>query len=333
VGKTSMSLSIAIAASQMNRKVAAITIDPSKRLSAILDFDKELQSQEINNRVFLNENLTIFHVDTEKSFFDFVSSHISKDQYSKLSSNKIFKQISKNLRETHNFVSLYEMVKLVDSNQYDLIILDTPPSDQVIDFFESPMRLLQFFSPRLGEKKKEWLNWVKNKSLKLFESILSRLVGKEFVEQMESFFEGISQIRDQVQIVSRRFMTILNDEKSKIILVYSPALDKVKEAQFLQSELQKNNLSVDYLIMNRAYIPALDQSKADSIAKDSREEELYTYFSEKKKESVEVMKSMKKFDALNKQKYVLIPEVNINLQSEEDIYNFSKKITQFWIEE
>lgn len=113
--------------------MAAITVDPSRRLVRLLD--QPMQEDHFKG------SLSLHSVDTEVIFKAFVLEAMGEKYYRTIEKNRIFQQIAKNLRETHNFAALYKMAELVGDPQYDLVVLDTPPCHQVIEFFEAPQRL------------------------------------------------------------------------------------------------------------------------------------------------------------------------------------------------
>ncbi len=196
VGKTSISLAFAVQAARMGKKVATITIDPSRRLFTILSQEPAPSEGLLLPWKEFKTPLTIYQVETEKIFREFIETHLGESFYQKLSQNKIYKQISKNLRETHNFSALYKMFQILEKNEFDLIILDTPPSHQVVDFFDSPQRLQKFFSSRDPKSQSNWMSWMQKKGMQAVEGVFSTLVGLDFLREMESFFSGISELRE-----------------------------------------------------------------------------------------------------------------------------------------
>ena len=190
VGKTSLSLCFAIQAALERKKVAAITVDPSNRLNTLLGLKQGLSTrQEI---VFDNPGVSfdVFFLDTEKIFQRFISTHTDGKFYEKLKKNPIYQQISKNLRETHNFSALYKMVEILQTDSYDFIVLDTPPCHQVIEFFNSPDRLQNFFSLYEGHLANPWLSWIKSSFL--FEKALKTLIGEQFLDSLDQFLKSLA---------------------------------------------------------------------------------------------------------------------------------------------
>ena len=253
MGKTTLSLAAAIHGARQGKRVAAITVDPSRRLTSLLGLDSSSDQRKTVQWGEEQHSFDIFYVEPQKVFTDFVSKNMKADHFEKLSGNGIYKQISKNLRETHNFAALYKMHEVLKSPDYDLVILDTPPCHQVIDFFESPRRLQRFFSAKPVTEKKSWLRWVQETGVTVVESFLKTMVGNEFVEEMDAFFNVVGELRSEINNVSSHFIEVLAEPTSQLMLVFPPAQDKLQDALYMDSELEKNHFNVDGYVLNRAY--------------------------------------------------------------------------------
>jgi anion-transporting ArsA/GET3 family ATPase len=330
VGKTTLSLAAAIEGARQGKRVAAITVDPSRRLTSLLGLDFE--SDQFTKRVEFSgvqSPLDIFYVDPQKVFQDYVSGKMSPEFFNKMQSNKIYQQISKNLRETHNFAALYQMQTILASGDYDLVILDTPPCHQVIDFFESPQRLQQFFSSQSSSGKKGWLQWVQERGMQVAETFLKTLVGKEFVEEMEGFFQAVGNLRLEIHVTTADFMKHLRSDDTSILLIFPPAKDKIQDAIYLQSEMSRNEYGISGFIMNRAFLQDLDFSEELALPTDSREKRLYNYYKTQKERSLQVLKDFEK-ESLEGSFFVTIPELSASMESLEDIDMFSQKVVKGW---
>ena len=329
VGKTSLSILCAIAAAKQGRKVAAITIDPSKRLSDILGLGAGQSNPTNLDWSEFSGALDVYHVDTAVTFEQFVSQNMSAEFYLKLSDNKIYQQISQSLRETHNFAALYLMIQVLKQG-YDLVVLDTPPCHQVVDFFESPQRLQKFFSNTLSPDKESWLGWVKDQGVRVAERFLQTLVGGEFVSEMDSFFRGVGKLRQGISDVSQEFINVLASESSHIALIFSTALDKQDEARYLREQIQRNQFSIGTYIINRAYIPGLI-GVAEGALQSDFEMQLYKNSLRQKKIAEDVLKRVSQDDNMTSQnQYIVLPDLCIDLTSKQEILKFVDQMSLHW---
>lgn len=326
MGKTSLSLAFAIQAARRGRRVAAITVDPSKRLTQILNLDQKVQPY----RMDWEYSLDLYNVDTRETFQKFVEQNIGGDFYNRIKDNKIYQQISLNLRETHNFAAIYKMEEILSKNQYDLIILDTPPCDQVIEFFESPKRLQSFFTANTLQTDTGWVKWIQNKGMQVVEKVLQNLVGKEFVGEMENFFSIVGQLRGKVQQVTTTFIHELAQPSTELLLIFSAAKDKVKDAQFLQQEMERNDFNVDGCVLNRAYVPGLDLGKGVNIQTDTEEGKLYNYFQKQREQNIALLEELQRKSGDTKIHYNLLPELAVHFEDVKGVLDFAESVERSW---
>lgn len=143
VGKTTVAASLGIAAAKKGLNVLVLTIDPAKRLAQALGLNSEktgdvfVPDQNFKGKLFAGI------IDPEASFSEFVKYNSSdKNKAETLLNNTLFKQLSTNLSGSQEFTSLDRLYRAVNSNKYDLVILDTPPAQNAMDFFKAPEKNL-----------------------------------------------------------------------------------------------------------------------------------------------------------------------------------------------
>jgi anion-transporting ArsA/GET3 family ATPase len=333
VGKTSLSILSAVAAARDGKKVAAITVDPSRRLSEVMGIGEEKAMPIRLSWPQWSGHLDVYYVDTEETFAAFVRKNMDSAFYARLSQNKIYQQISKNLRETHNFAALYQMIQVIDDPQYDLVILDTPPCHQVVDFFEAPQRLQSFFSAQLFPGTAgSWLGWIKDQGVRAAEMVLQAVVGSEFVEEMDGFLRGVSGLKKEIASVSEAFTQALGESSSHIVLIFSSAEDKVLEAQYLGSQIEKNNFRIGSYVINRAFIPGLGDVSNNLSQISGQEKELYQDFVEQKGRAQSILQNL----ALKKNdpqlSFSLLPDLSHSLESREQVLAFVSEMEKYWLE-
>ena len=275
--------------------------------------------------------MDVFFLDTSKVFNEFVQKSLSEPMYKRILKNRIYQQISKNLRETHNFAAIYKLNEILSNKDYDLVILDTPPSHQVIEFFEAPVNLQKFFTKKNEKKSSSIMGWVQDKGLAVVEGLLTKITGKEFVGEVESFFSYVGKLREDIYNVSQNFIENMRSSESQLILVGSPALDKVAEARHLQEKIQEQGYSIEWCVVNRSYPNELDLSNAPSLQGGSEEEALYKYFSEQKQKSLLAIGKLSEEDYFSETKFVMMPEFVVNSESRESLIELSKQVDKNWL--
>lgn len=275
--------------------------------------------------------MDVYFLDAKVEFNKFVESNLSEDMYRKVISNKIYQQISKNLRETHNFAAIYKLDEILSSKKYDLVILDTPPSHQVVEFFEAPEKLQNFFTKKSDRKPSSIISWFQDKGMGIVENILLMVAGKEFVLEVEGFFSYIGKLREEIYNVAQNFLVNMRSKNSQLILVGSPALDKLYEAEHIQKKISTQGYIIRWCIINRAYVSDLDLGNREADFKGSAEEKLYDYYAGKKLMSVEAAGELKKKGHFSETEFVMMPELVVKSESKESLVELSRQINKYWL--
>ena len=328
VGKTSLAISFALEAARERKKVAAITVDPSNRLNILLGLKKGMDEGQRVIFDSLETSVDVFFLDTEKIFQRFVASHVGDLFYEKIGKNSIYQQVSKNLRETHNFAALYKMVEVLSFQSYDFIVLDTPPCHQVVEFFSAPGQLQNFFSLYKNKFSNPWFSWVKTSSV--MEKGLKKFMGKKLIDNIDQFFKTIAHLTESVHDVSKSFIEALKKDNSFLILVFSPSADKVAEACFLQEEINKKGFKVNAYLLNRAWVHGLNSRRA--VTGYGTEGDLYNSIIAREEESRDLLNCLKKELVDPSLRFCLLPDLEANLESQEDIIRFSRNLREAWKE-
>ncbi|MCB0378882.1 MAG: ArsA family ATPase [Bdellovibrionales bacterium] len=332
MGKTTVSVAASIYGALQGKKVAAITIDPSKRLASALGLKERSQSLQKLSSPNFSQDMDVLFLDTEVAFQEFVRENLSDGYFEGISSSKIYQQISKNLRETHNFAALYQLDKVLRRGDYDLVVLDTPPCHQVIDFFQAPIQLQKFFTRKDKTSSSKLVSWFQEKGLSLAETVLKNIAGEEFIREVDYFFSNIGELRQSIVDVSQNVLTKMNSDESQFVLICSPSADKLAEAQYLQSEITKRHYSVGWCVMNRAYPLGLDLSGEAPHIEDPEERALYNYFKERKADSQKSMGSLKTDSLFRGTRFAMLPEMDIQMDGLEALVGFSKNLKDHWSE-
>ena len=332
VGKTTFSIVAAVAAAKKGRRVAAITVDPSKRLSTALGISEETIDCQTLDWPELEGRLDVYVLDTERTFQDFVRQSLPASYRDKIGQNRIFKQISKNLRETHNFSAIYKLYEIYKSGRYDIIVLDTPPAQAAIDFFEAPQQLKNFFSFDGFQKieKMKWLSWVGEKSLSVFNSMIKRFAGEEFLDEMYQFFKHVSELRFEIEKVTSELLDQMSGDDCRFVLVTSAARDKFEESQFLLHQLKEQQFTTHHCIINQAYYWWLDESAGERPEGDPEAQSFYNCFVEQKKQAFGLLEKFASDSATENIHSVLMPILPFKNIGKAEIFNLLDLLSKNW---
>lgn len=256
VGKTTMSASIAMAAAQAGRKVLVLTVDPSRRLADALGVDPTKGQSTVSS--FNRGSLTAEIINSEEVFADFVKNVAPTPEAAQgLLNNRLFKELMGNLSESQDFTSLEKLVSVSEKKEFDLIVLDTPPSQNAMMFLRSPERIFSLFQESVTKwftAKNEggfWQQLFKQGTKTAF-AALEKITGSAFLRELSDFFTLAGVLQKEVAERSRRAHRLLVHEQTKFVLVTAFDEAKLKEALEFAQDFQRLGHHLETVVINRA---------------------------------------------------------------------------------
>jgi anion-transporting ArsA/GET3 family ATPase len=265
VGKTTMSASLAIRAAQLGRKVAVCTIDPARRLADSLGIDMEqtdlvvVKDAGICDGVDSGGEMTALMLDTKRTFDFLVEKYApSPEMCEQIFANSLYQRISSQVSGTQEYMALEKLYELHTTGQYDLIILDTPPTRHALDFLTAPERMARVLDSSS-------LQWILNPSssaskfsFKLIKHGFRKVAGKldevfgmKVFKDLIEFFRAFDGMYDGFKQRSSAVKELLQSEKASFIVATSPEQNPLHEAAFLMSQLNNYEMPLRALIVNR----------------------------------------------------------------------------------
>lgn len=254
VGKTTTAAVIALEAARAGRRAVVVTIDPARRLADALGLEGLTNTpSEIAGE--WPGRLWALMLDT-KSTFDGLVRRYSADaeQAERILANSFYRNISGALSGTQEYMASEKLYELAVEGDYDLVVVDTPPTRNALDFLDAPQRLAHFLDHRLYKVlMSPTKGFVKAVNLAAQAVIrpLSKVVGTDVVSDAISFFaafEGMEQgFKERAAAVDR----LLSQRSTAFVLVASPKADTVEEAGYFADALSENGIVVRGLIVNR----------------------------------------------------------------------------------
>ncbi|HEV3364978.1 MAG TPA: ArsA family ATPase [Acidimicrobiia bacterium] len=265
VGKTTTAAVLALAGARQGRNAVVVTIDPAKRLANALGLDALSDTaHEIDRGLWDPDGiappggrLSALMLDT-KSTFDHLVLKYSLDpaQGERILQNRFYRNISGALAGTQEYMAMEKLHELHDEGGYDLIVIDTPPTRNALDFLDAPARLTRLLNNRLFRllmAPTRASMRVANFALQAFFRSVSRVVGKEVVEDLVLFFQAFEGMEEGFRVRATRVMQLLSDRRTAFVLVTAPARDAVSEARYFHDRLQDAGLRVNGLVVNRIH--------------------------------------------------------------------------------
>jgi len=268
VGKTTTSAAIALKAAASGKKTLVITIDPAKRLAqslglSQLDNEERMVPREHLKQSGLDPNMQLYAtmLDTAASL-DSLIKRISanEEQARQILNNKIYRQFTNAIAGSQEYVAMERLFELMNNKNYDLIVLDTPPTKNALDFLNAPNRLASFLDDGIVK----WFVKPQSRGLKarLFQKggevvfkLLGLLAGRTFVQNLMEFFQAFNGLYGGFKDRAEKVSSLLRNDKTVFVLVTSAERNALTEAVFFHDKLISNGIPLQSVIVNRAFSP------------------------------------------------------------------------------
>jgi anion-transporting ArsA/GET3 family ATPase len=268
VGKTTTAAAVALRAAVEGKKTVVLTIDPAKRLASSLGV-KELSNEptKVTTRKFRSAGLNpagelyAMMLDTKTTFDKVVLRYApTTDQANRIINNRFYRNISSTLSGTQEYMAMEKLYELYTEGGFDLIVIDTPPTRNALDFLDAPRRLTEFLESRV-------LRWflmpyikvgggfmrVANMAATTFLRIVKRIIGTEALDDTAEFFTNLEGMYEGFKQRAQDVAALLRSNVTSFIVVTSPATDSVTEATFFASRLNESGLPFGALVVNRVH--------------------------------------------------------------------------------
>jgi anion-transporting ArsA/GET3 family ATPase len=285
VGKTTTAAAVAaMAAVHLGGKVLVLTVDPARRLANALGLEEfgNVETQ-VPPEAFEEAGaeprgeLWVAMLDTKQSWDDLVRAHAPDPQTrDAILDNPLYKNITGRFVQSHDYIAMERLYEIHASGRYDLIVVDTPPTRNAIDFLEAPERMADFFSSRLLR----WLtvparSRVLTMASKPFYSVADRILGSKFLEDIAEFFLLFQTMYDGFVTRSKAVTRTLSDSRTTFVVVSTLESAPVAEAEFFIDALEDRGLHLGAVVLNKVlpqwFLDAGTAASAKALASRSEE--------------------------------------------------------------
>ena len=283
VGKTTCAAALAVAAARSGRRVLCLTIDPAKRLAESLGLER-MSSEEVevdakrfaDAGITLKGSLTVMMLDTKRTFDELVIKYSStKANADKLLGNKLYKYVSTSLAGTQEYMAMEKLVAVKDDPRFDLILLDTPPTANALDFLDAPQRLVE----ALDSATMKWFIQAFEASGKLSLNLLARsaavvlrglgkITGGGFLQAMAEFISELNDLFGGFKQRAQAVQKSLRSPEVAFVLVTSPAPMSIQEVLYFSERLEEHGMPRGAFVVNRFRMPP-PRAGEDVTSKDA----------------------------------------------------------------
>jgi anion-transporting ArsA/GET3 family ATPase len=258
VGKTTTAAALALAAANTGRKVVVVTVDPARRLADALGVDGSVVSDEphpvagaVTGR---KGSLSVLMLDSESTFDRMIRDRAGDERKAEaILANPVYRSIAGSLSGAQEYMAIERLHQLSTTGDYDLIVIDTPPSRHAIDLLEAPDRLVKFFGHpvyRAIAIPGRSFARVTNTATGAFLWAVRRLAGPKIVEDTIEFFRSLAGLEEGLRERAAEAAHILRRPTTAFVLVSSPRAEAIDEARHLADALGDGSFPLAAIVVN-----------------------------------------------------------------------------------
>ncbi|NLY94161.1 MAG: ArsA family ATPase [Myxococcales bacterium] len=269
VGKTTSAAALAVHAAMQGRRVLCLTIDPARRLANSLGLSEMTSSeQEVPRELFeaagleLRGSLAAMMLDTKKTFDTLVANLAkSPEARDRILNNEIYKYVSGSLAGTQEYMAMEKLFEVRKDPQWDLVVLDTPPTANALDFLDAPERLVgaidspatRWFVQAYESSQKGAFGALLSKGASMLLNGLSKFTGADFLKQIAEFIAGLNELFGGFREHAEEVSAALRSPDVAFLVVTSPHPLAVREAMFFSDKLKDAGMRRDGVIVNQVH--------------------------------------------------------------------------------
>ena len=262
MGKTTVAASLAVAAAKTRKRVLVVTIDPARRLMQAFGFKDALQSEsgaplllssEVKAELGLAEeaSLSVAMLNPKYVLEQIMAQTLAPAQAAKLKGTTLYSEMSQMIYGLQEYTAYEWVTRMLMNNEYDLIVLDTPPAFHAKDFFNAPEKIQHLLESRVFQlfvpKKHSWFSFGSKVSFGWIEKLLGSTTFRESVTFFETFVLLRDRILERAQLLSKFFVK----QDVAVIAVSTPESTALLELDGLVTFLKQKQIPLESIVMNQ----------------------------------------------------------------------------------
>ena len=281
VGKTTTSAALALAAAHAGRRALVLTIDPARRLAEALGIPPHSAKPSPVPRERLQAagipaqgSLDAWMLDPGIVFENLIHRLASPASARAILETRLYRHLTELVAGMQEYTAAEALYELSSQTQYDLIVLDTPPSRSALDFLDAPGRLssfldgqiVQLFLPGSG-------GGILRRAGRLVGSVFARAFGEAFVSDLQAFLGAFSGMFGALRAHTAGVKSLLESQQTSFLLVTSPEEAALREALFFRDQILSRGLPFAGFILNRSLARVRELVHPEALRDDAHEAE------------------------------------------------------------
>jgi anion-transporting ArsA/GET3 family ATPase len=275
VGKTTAAAAIGLRAAERGRQACVLTVDPARRLAQSMGLTSLDNTPRRVDGVESADggSLHAMMLDMKRTFDEIVEAHADPDRAAQILANPFYQSLSSSFAGTQEYMAMEKLGQLRHADEWDLIVVDTPPSRSALDFLDAPQRLGRFLDGRLIRlltvPARAGMSYMKvlNAGFSIMTSALTKILGAQVLKDAQTFITAFDTMFGGFRERAEATYRLLQTPGTAFLVVAAPEPDALREASYFVERLDAERMPLAGLILNRVHVsPAARLSAARSLA-------------------------------------------------------------------
>ncbi|MFE7563161.1 ArsA family ATPase [Kitasatospora sp. NPDC057500] len=270
VGKTTTAAAIGLRAAERGRKVVVLTIDPARRLAQSMGLTELDNTPRIVKGVSGDGELQAMMLDMKRTFDEVVLAHAEPERARAIMENPFYQSLSAGFAGTQEYMAMEKLGQLRAAEEWDLIVVDTPPSRSALDFLDAPNRLGSFLDGKViriltapakvgGRSAMKFLN----AGMGLLTGTLGKIFGAQLLTDVQTFVSAMDSMFGGFRERADRTYQLLQAPGTAFLVVAAPERDALREAAYFVDRLAADRMPLAGLVLNRVHGTGAPQLTAE----------------------------------------------------------------------
>jgi anion-transporting ArsA/GET3 family ATPase len=274
VGKTTTAAAIGLRAAERGRQVCVLTVDPARRLAQSMGLTSLDNTPRLVDGVdeSARGSLHAMMLDMKRTFDEIVEAHSDPARAAQILANPFYQSLSSSFAGTQEYMAMEKLGQLRRSNEWDLIVVDTPPSRSALDFLDAPERLGRFLDGRLIKvltapvKATRPFGRVLNAGLSVMTGALTKLLGGQVLRDAQTFITAFDTMFGGFRERAEATYRLLQAPGTSFLVIAMPEPDALREASYFVERLAEERMPLAGLILNRVHSPVSGESGSSQLS-------------------------------------------------------------------
>ncbi|GAA5211910.1 ArsA family ATPase [Streptomyces thinghirensis] len=272
VGKTTTAAALGLRAAERGRKVVVLTIDPARRLAQSMGIDSLDNTPRRVKGVddSAGGELHAMMLDMKRTFDEIVEAHADPERAAAILGNPFYQSLSAGFAGTQEYMAMEKLGQLRARDEWDLIVVDTPPSRSALDFLDAPKRLGSFLDGKLirvllapakvgGRAGMKFLNV----GMSMMTGVLGKVLGGQFLKDVQTFVAAMDSMFGGFRTRADATYKLLQAPGTAFLVVAAPERDALREAAYFVERLAAEDMPLAGLVLNRVHGSGADRLSAE----------------------------------------------------------------------